>query len=66
MKGVFTVYTIDAMSRILELKPGTIKQRLRRFKEAGKPLVIGDYKFILIGSNGYIAVHKDEVINIVQ
>lgn len=60
MEIIGTVYLLQAAANRLGKSKGALRQAIKRLNQAGLPLEIGPFRFILLGENGYIAIDKDE------
>ena len=67
MESIGKVYTLRATAKRLG-KPSkkALKQAIYRLKAEGKPLEIGEFRFILIGDIGYIAIDKTEDLTVID
>jgi hypothetical protein len=66
MEIIGTVFTLKAAANRLGKSKGALRQAIKRLRAEDLPLEIGDYRFILVGDNGYVAINKDEDLVVID
>lgn len=66
MEIIATVYTLRAVANRLGKSKNTLKQAIKNLRYKDLPLEIGDFKFVLVGDNGYVAIDKTEDLVVID
>ncbi len=64
--GNIRIYTLTAAGKRLGKSLNALRQAIKQLRYADLPLEIGPFEFIMLGTNGYIAIEKGVEIEIID